>query len=74
LSKAPRVLVVDLSGVRFFASAGVSSLVTARESAGDRTRFAVVVKGNAVLRSLKLSGADLDLARYGSVDEALADA
>ncbi|MFO7193045.1 MULTISPECIES: STAS domain-containing protein [Thermocrispum] len=74
LRDQPSVVVVDLQGVRFFASAGVSALVAARDTVGERTRFAVVVKGNAVLRSLRLSGADLDLPRYDSVDAALADA
>ncbi|MGH3434388.1 MAG: STAS domain-containing protein [Thermocrispum sp.] len=71
LTNEPRRLVLDLSDVAFFSSAGISTLVATREATCGRTGFAVVT-GDAVFRSLKLTGLDVDLTIYSSVDDALA--
>lgn len=72
LTNNPQRLVLDLTGVGFFSSAGITPLIAAQEATRGRTRFAVVITGDPVFRSLKLTGVDCDLAIYASVEDALA--
>lgn len=72
LTNEPERLVLDLSGVDFFSSAGITPLVATQEATRGRTTFALVVSGDAVFRSLKLTGVDLDLAIFSTVEDALA--
>lgn len=72
LTNEPERLVLDLSGVDFFSSAGITPLVATQEATRGHTTFALVVSGDAVFRSLKLTGVDLDLAIFSTVEDALA--
>jgi anti-sigma B factor antagonist len=68
-----RVLVVDLSAVDFFASAGLKALLDVADSANDRGMpFRIVVGDNRhITRPLDLSGLAEELAVFGTVDDAL---
>ncbi|MCU1642403.1 MAG: anti-anti-sigma factor [Nocardia sp.] len=70
LSTGAPVLVIDLSEVGFFGSAGLSVLVEALEaSAGRELR---VVATAPVRRPVELTGLDELLDIYGTLEEALA--
>ncbi|UMB70647.1 STAS domain-containing protein [Mycobacterium paraterrae] len=56
LAGNPAALVIDLTEVSFFSSAGVSSLVAAREAMGDDSPFAVVPATSIVGRILEIAG------------------
>lgn len=71
LTNDPQRLVLDLSGVQFFSSAGITPLMTTHEATRGRTQFGVVT-GDVVFRSLKLTGMDLDLSIHATVEDALA--
>lgn len=70
-TKEPEAIIVDLSGVDFLASAGMSALVTAHNQLSRR--LAVVADGPGTSRPLKLVGLDAVLRLYPSVDDALND-
>jgi anti-sigma B factor antagonist len=72
LAQQPRVLVVDLSGVDFLASAGLSALVEGHNKAGEGGRFRVVAAGPATRRVLELTGLTDQLAVFASRADALA--
>ena len=65
----PSALVLDLSGVSFFSSAGLSLLLETRDRVD---RLAVVATGRAVLRPIRLTAVGSLLTVFDSVDEALA--
>jgi anti-sigma B factor antagonist len=67
-------VVVDLTQVDFFASAGIGILLAVTRAAGDRGRpLRIVVDENrAVLRPLQVAGVDRILELYASLDEAVA--
>jgi anti-anti-sigma factor len=71
LAARPAALIVDLSKVDFLASAGMTVLVTAHAEVVPPTRFAVVARGAATSRPLKLMGIDSVLALYTTLDGAL---
>lgn len=71
LTNDPQRLVLDLSGVQFFSSAGITPLIATHEATRGRTHFGVVT-GDVVFRSLKLTGMDLDLSIHATVADALA--
>lgn len=57
LDEAPEELVVDLTGVTFLDSAGLSSLAVAHRRAGaGGVRLRVLASGRAVVRPLKITG------------------
>lgn len=67
-------LIVDLSGVGFFASAGLNTLVTVHKQAtANAVPFVVVAAQRAVLRPITVLGLDLTLTVRASIDEALAE-
>lgn len=70
LADPPDLLVIDLTAVEFFSSAGIAVLVLAhRDGAGVSLR---IVAGNRiVLRPLELTGLTEDLAIYPDLDTAL---
>ncbi|MEV6071044.1 STAS domain-containing protein [Nocardia sp. NPDC052001] len=70
-SESP-VLVVDLARVRFIGSVGLSVLLEARESASNRTMK--VVASPQVRRPIEITGLDIALDVYDSLDQALSDA
>jgi len=72
LEGVPRILVVDLTGVSFFGSAGLAVLAEFRQVAGDRTELRVVAAG-PVLRPLRLTGLTDLFAVYPTLDDALED-
>lgn len=68
LVERPSALVLDLTGVGFFSSAGLSLLLEARRRIDT---LAVVANGRAVLRPIQLTSIAALLAVFPSVDEAL---
>ncbi|MET9002681.1 STAS domain-containing protein [Amycolatopsis sp. NPDC004169] len=68
----PSVLVIDLSGVTFLASAGMAELVRAHRGAGASVPVRVVATGRITLRPLELTRLTDELAIYPSLSEALA--
>ncbi|MGH3858853.1 STAS domain-containing protein [Actinokineospora sp.] len=67
-----RRVVVDLSGVTFLSSAGITILVQhAAEAARRGVRLPIVASGTAVLRPLELTGLKTELDLHGTVDEAV---
>lgn len=71
LKGAPPMFVLDLTGVSFFSSVGLSALVATKDSAGQNTVFRVVANHRAVLRPLKATALDEVLSVFPSVDEAV---
>jgi anti-anti-sigma factor len=71
LDSRPQTLVVDLSKVEFFASAGMNVLLAAREAAAATTQLRVVATGNATLRPLQITGLTEYIAVFESLDAAL---
>lgn len=71
LESGPEVLVVDLSGVSFLASAGMSALIGGNQQAGDRTEFRLVATGSATLRPMELTGIATAFSIHATRDQAL---
>jgi len=71
LKRGPKVLVVDLSGVTFLASAGMSVLIGGNQQAGDQTSFRLVATGNTTLRPMELTGIAEEFAIHPTRDQAL---
>jgi anti-anti-sigma factor len=70
-TKAPAV-VVDMTQLRFFASAGLTLLVQLRHELTDRgAELRLVANQRAVLRPLQLMGVADDFMIYSSVDDAV---
>jgi anti-sigma B factor antagonist len=72
LAQAPALLVVDLTGVSFLTSAGLSLLVTTHQQAGEHTKVRIVATGHAILRPIQITALDTLLAIYSSREDALA--
>jgi anti-sigma B factor antagonist len=72
LQQAPDVLVVDLGGVGFLASAGLAELVTGHRLAGERTAFRVVAPSRATSRPLEMVGFTEVFGVFPTLDDALA--
>ncbi len=70
LASNPPALVIDLLGVEFLGSIGVSVLVQAHERVGDDVRFAVVADRPVISRLVQM----LRLDEVFSLHEAVADA
>jgi anti-sigma B factor antagonist len=71
--KEPSVLIVDLSGVTFLATAGINLLAGLHRDVTFVVRFGVVADGPITGRPLKMVGIDQIIALYPTLDEALAD-
>ena len=72
LVRRPPALVIDLLGVRFFGSSGISALVAAQEQANrEGVSLGVVAVGRPVLRPLEATTVDRVLTLFTSVDEAV---
>ena len=68
-------VVVDMSRTHFCDTAGLHALVGAhRRAQAEGSRVLLVVSANAVLRILAITGLDRVLARFSSLDDALAAA
>lgn len=74
LERRPPVLVLDLTGVTFLASVGMSAIVAAHEAAGEHTKFRVVGGTRETLRPITVTGLDNLLSVYSALDAALEDA
>ncbi|KAA0017367.1 STAS domain-containing protein [Antrihabitans cavernicola] len=72
LANKPAAIIVDLTGVEFLASAGMTVLVAANEQAKESVPFGVVADGPAIGRPMKMVGLDKELTMYSTVDAALA--
>jgi anti-sigma B factor antagonist len=73
LAEAPRLLVVDLTGVSFFGSSGLAVLVEFRQVAGSRTELRVVATGPS-LRALQVTGLSDVFAVHPTLEDALGNA
>ncbi|TNC24665.1 STAS domain-containing protein [Amycolatopsis alkalitolerans] len=71
LRDRPRTLVVDLGGVEFLGSAGLTALVAARQEAGTHTRLRVVAPSSATARPLQLTGLDQEIPVFATREDAL---
>lgn len=72
MSNAPTAVVVDLSGVDFLASVGMSVLIAARNKAHGATTLAVVADGPFTRRPMELVGLDAAIPIYTDLESALA--
>ena len=70
----PPVLVIDLTGVTFLASVGMSAIVAAHEEGGDHTKVRVVGGTRDILRPIRVTGLDNLLSVYSELSAALEDA
>jgi anti-anti-sigma factor len=73
LRKRPLVLVIDLTGVTFLASVGMSAIVAAHEEGGDITRVRVVGGTRDTMRPIRVTGLDNLLSVYSTLAAALDD-
>lgn len=72
LERSATTLVIDLTGVTFLASVGMSVLVAAQEAADAMAvRFAVVADGVVTRRPIRLLGLDAVLALHPTRDDAV---
>jgi anti-sigma B factor antagonist len=71
-----RLLVLDLTRVRFFGTAGISTLVETIRAAGQAEKYPalriVVNNSRPVIRPIQISGLDGLLALYPTIEDALA--
>ncbi|MCE3554694.1 STAS domain-containing protein [Pseudonocardia sp. RS11V-5] len=75
LEAEPAVLVLDLTGVDFFTSVGLTAVALAQRGAEERgVALRVVADSRRVLRPLQITGMDRTLALYPSRAAALGDA
>jgi anti-anti-sigma factor len=72
LADHPQVLIIDLTGVRLLASAGLSVLVHASRLAAEDTRFGVVATGRVTRWPLDITGLGEVFAIYETRADALA--
>lgn len=72
LADNPPALVIDLRGVEFLGSVGVSVLVEARERVDDDSRFAVVADRPVITRLVQMLRLDEVFALHETVAEASA--
>lgn len=71
LNEDPRVLVIELSAVRFMASAGLRILAATHEKLSKPGQLAVVAGNPAVSRAIQLSGLDQLFSLYPTLRDAL---
>ncbi|WP_433869488.1 STAS domain-containing protein [Saccharopolyspora sp. CA-218241] len=71
LERSPAVLLIDLSGTNLFASAGLSAVVAAYQSAGDRTSIRVVSTHRTTERPFRMTALDRKIALFDSREAAL---
>jgi anti-anti-sigma factor len=68
-----RVVVLDLTGVRFLGSAGLAALLAGADAANaGGIEFRLVANSRGVLRPLDVTGANASLSVYDTLDAALA--
>ncbi len=72
LQRNPTAFVIDLSGVKYLSSAGISVLVEAQDRFGNHELFAVVADGPMTGRILQMLDLGDLLSVHETVDKALA--
>ena len=72
LATNPAALVIDLTDVEFFASAGLEVLVATHHAGGAATKVVVVAEGPATSRPITLTGVDQIVPLYAALDDAIA--
>jgi anti-anti-sigma factor len=73
LRSAPPVLVIDLSGVTFLASVGMSVIVATHDAGGEHTSVRVVSGSRQTMRPIQVTGLDSLLSIYPDLPSALGD-
>jgi anti-anti-sigma factor len=71
LAEHPPALILDLSAVRFLASAGLRILAETREKTDGSARFSVVAKGPVTARIIRLVKLDEVLSVHATLADAL---
>ena len=71
LRDRPPMLVIDLTGVTFLASVGMSAIVAAHEEGGDHTKVRVVSGTRDTLRPIHVTGLDSLLSIHPTLPAAL---
>jgi anti-sigma B factor antagonist len=71
--KRPAAMIVDLTEVKFLASAGLNVLVAAYLDITPSAQFGIVADGVAVRRPLKLTGIDSLVMLFPTLRDALAN-
>lgn len=74
MSKSPSAVIVDLSGVSFLASVGMSVLITARRKVSNGAQLLVVADGPYTRRPMELVGLDATIPLFSDIASALASA
>ncbi len=74
MSKSPSAVVVDLSGVGFLASVGMSVLITARRKVSNGAQLLVVANGPYTRRPMELVGLDATIPLFTDLTSALVSA
>lgn len=73
LSPRPELMVIDLEGVGFLSSMGLTALALTERLAGEQgVEVRIVATSRATLRPLEITGMASDLAVYASREDALA--
>lgn len=72
LGGTPPILILDLCGLTFIASTGLSLLVEVQAMARPTTAVRIVANQREVLRPIQTTGLDHVLPMFASVDDALA--
>lgn len=70
LGQEPAAVIIDLTGVDFLASAGMSALIDAREKTAGSTHFSVVASGPVTSRPMRLVGLHEIIPLFETLDEA----
>jgi anti-sigma B factor antagonist len=74
INTCPEIMVVDLEGVRFFGSTGLTALALVQRAAHKRrVDLRVVATSQTTMRPLQITGMTSELAVYASRRDALAD-
>jgi anti-anti-sigma factor len=71
LDEDPPVLVIELSAVKFMASAGLRVLAAARDKLSKSSQLAVVANNPATSRPIQLTGLDKVFSLYPTLGDAL---
>lgn len=73
IAASPSAVVIDLSGVDFLGSVGMSVLIATRQELTPAARFGVVAEGPITRRPMTLMGLDATITLYHTLAEALGD-
>jgi anti-sigma B factor antagonist len=71
LAQQPPAIIVNLLGVEFMASAGMSVLLKVHEKAVESTPLGIVASGVTTARPMRLVGMDQTIPMFETLDEAI---